>query len=347
MSRAIGDDAPFANFGTDEAADALLKLWEDDDAQDEPSDEPEDEDNEDLSTDEDESDEDSAQDDELDESDEEDESDEDEEDDEDDTDEDDKRKRKVLKDDAVVKVKVGDTEEEVPVSKLTRLYGQEKALTQKSMEVAERRKELETLGERHVAASEALLERAQKRFEPFAKIDWNLAAQELEKDEYLALRTEAQKAYEDLKFLEQDVDSYVTEVRKQRDIERFNTAKQTIKALSDPKTGIPGFNQKLYGEILNYAVSQGMPQEAVASIVDEAPLRFLHKAMLYDKGAKAVTKKVEKKNKKIVKSKAAPEVSRPAFTKSKDKDALARLKRTGSGDDAAAALLARWAGSDD
>lgn len=343
MSSAIGNDAPFENdLSGDDAAEELLKLWQDDADEDQPSDEPEEEDDEDLSSDDEDEDSDEDADDDQEDSDEdEDESDEDEED------EDEPKKRKVLKDDALVKVKVGDTEEEVPVSKLTRLYGQEKALTQKSMEVAERRKELESLGERHVAASTALLERAHARYEPFAKIDWALAAKNLDHDEYNALKEQATLAYQDIQFLSQEVESYVAEVQQQREFERINTAKETLKVLSDPKTGIPGFNQQMYKSILEYAVSEGLPVEAANQIVEAVPLKFMWKAMMLDKGKKAVTTKVDKKNKKIVKSRSSSEASKPTFTKSKDKDAVSRLKRTGSPDDAAAALLARWADSDD
>lgn len=355
MSQAItNSDAFSGNNGLDidDAADELMKLWASDDADDQLSDDLEDEDNdEDLSEDEDESDDDSAN--EPDESDDEDESDEDEEDadeDDEDSEEDDepKKKAKPLKDDQVVKVKVGDEEVDVPVKDLKRLYGQEKALTQRSMEVAETRKNLETLGERHVAAAEALHQRAKARFEPYAKIDWALAVKELETDEYKALRDEATRAYEDVKFYEQEVDGYLGEIKKAQATERMSTARKTLTALRDPKTGIKGFNEKMYQEMAQYAVNSGMSAEAFASIVEEAPFRFIAKAMMLDKGkSQIVTKKIDKKNKKIVKSRAAPAVTKQTFTKSKDKDAIKRLRATGAQDDAAEALLARWMGNDD
>ncbi|MBB4039107.1 hypothetical protein GGR34_000742 [Microvirga flocculans] len=353
MSQAIGNDA-FNDSGLDidGAADELMKLWMPDDAHDEPSDEPEDEDNdEDLIEDEDESDEDSA--DELDESDDEDESDEDEEeadeDDEDsDEDDDEPKKGKRLKDDDIVSVKVGDEDIDVPVKDLKRLYGQEKALTQKSMEVAETRKTLESLSERHVAAAEALHQRALKRFEPYAKIDWALAVKELDTEEYKALRDEATRAYEDVQFYEQEVDNYLGELKKARENERMNTARKTLAALRDPKSGIKGFNEKMYQEMGKYAVENGMTPEQFASIVEEAPLRFIAKAMLLDRGkAKVVTKKIDKKNKKIVKSRTAPSVTKQTFSKSKKNDYLNRLRRTGSVEDAAEALLAGWMSDDD
>lgn len=329
-------------YGSDEAAEDLLKLWKTEDAN-EPSEDNENEDtNEDDSSTEDESDDDAH-----DEPSEDDEDSSDDETGEDDEDEGEPKSKKTLKDDAVVKVKVGDTEEEVPVSKLTRLYGQEKALTQKSMEVAEQRKTLEANSERHVAAAEGLMKRAAARYEPYSKVDWGLAVKNLTDDEYVALRTEATAAYEDWRFYEQELDGYVAEVKKVNDTERLTTARNTLKVLSDPKGGIPGFDKQMYTDMRDYAVSVGITAEAFGSIVDEAPLRLMHKAMLYDKGAKAVTKKVEKTNKKIVKARTNGAVSRETFKKTTSGNAMKQFQRTGSSDDAAEALLARWTQSDD
>lgn len=329
-------------YGEDDAAEDILKLWKTEDA-DEPSEDDEDEDtNEDNSDDEDDSDDDAH-----DEPSEDDEDASDDEDGEDEGEADDNGKKKTLSDDVVVKVKVGDTEEEVPVSKLTRLYGQEKALTQKSMEVAEQRKQLEANSERHVAAAEGLMKRAAARFEPYSKVDWGLAVKNLSDEEYVALRSEATAAYEDWKFYEQELDGYVAEVKKVHESERLNSARTTLKALSDPKTGIPGFDKQMYTDMRDYAVSVGLTAEAFGSIVDEAPLRLMHKAMLYDKGKAAVTTKVEKKNKKIVKARTNGSVTRETFKKSTSTNAMKQFQRTGSSDDAAEALLARWTQSDD
>lgn len=331
------------NYGDDEAIEDILKLWKTEDA-DEPSEDHEEdiEDDEDAS----ENDEDDSDTDAQDEPSEDDESEQDEEDESEGEDEDPKDK-KVLKNTDVVKVKVGDTEEEVPVSKLTRLYGQEKALTQRSMEVAEQRKTLEGLTERHVAAADGLAQRARARVDEYAKVDWALAAAKMEPEDYASLRQEAASAYQEYQFYAQEVDTYLEEIKKFRHKENIDKAQKTIKALSDPKTGIPGFNEKLYSDIRDYAVKNGMAAESFGEIVDELPLRLMHKAMLYDRGTKAVTKKVEKNNKKIVKSRASSAVTRETFSKGNQQAALKRLRSTGSTEDAEAALMERWARADD
>jgi hypothetical protein len=66
-------------------------------------------------------------------------------------------------DGAYVKLKVDGEEKEVPVKDLTRLYGQEAALTRKSQEVAEQRKQAEAESQKHVSALQVLLTRAQEK----------------------------------------------------------------------------------------------------------------------------------------------------------------------------------------
>ena len=334
------DNGADREYGDNDAADELLKLWNTEDANEPSEDDEDEEEDEGNSSDDKESDEDAQDEPSEDDEDESDEKDEAE-------DEGDKKDKKVLKDTDFVKVKVGDSEEDVPVSKLTRLYGQEKALTQKSMEVAETRKAMESAGERHVVAAEGLMKRAQSRYEPYAKVDWALAVKELTSEEFTALRTEATGAYEDYKFYEQELDGYVGEIKKFRDTERAATASKTIKALSDPKTGIAGFNKDTYINIRDYAVSTGMDAADFGNIVDEVPLRLMHKAMLYDKGAKAITKKVDVKGKRIVKSRSNGDTVRETFSKNSKPDAMKRLRNSGESEDAEAVLMARWAKSDD
>jgi hypothetical protein len=332
------DNGANNDYGDDNAENDLLKLWNTEDADEPSEDEDEETDNEDEGQDEPE---DSDDDTDEDQSSEEDEgSDEDE-------GKDEKKDKKVLKDDAFVKVKVGDEEHSVPVKDLTRLYGQEKALTQKSMEVAETRKQLQEAGERHVAAAEGLMKRAAAAYEPYSQVDWGLAVKELTTEEYTALRAEATNAYQNYKFYEQELDGYIGEARKFQESERIATAQKTLKALQDPQSGIKGFNKDTYVSLRDYAVSTGMSAEAFGSIVDEVPLRLMHKAMLYDKGLKAVTKKVEKKSTKIVKARSNSQVSRETFSKSTKSDPMKQFVRSGESEDAEAVLMSRWTRSDD
>jgi hypothetical protein len=340
MSGAIPQDAHFETV--DDGADELLRRWMEGaptEPPKEPSEEVEDdreEETQDEEADDEETEETPDSDDEADES----------EEDGDDEEDEKPKKTKAVDDDYVTKITVDGKEVEVNVGKLKRLYGQEAALTRKSQEVAEKRKSLETAGTAYVTAADTLLKRAQERYAPYAQIDWLVAAKELDGDELQALRTEAQKAYSDVQFLTQEVDSFMQNVTKQRNEELVNEARKTLKELSDPVKGIPGFNQQMYDEMRVFAINEGVPEDVVNNIVSAPVIRMLHKAMLYEKGKKAVTTPQKNKNKTIIKSKSSPELTR-SVTKQKDNKAFDRFKSTGTVDDAADVLMARWLKNDD
>lgn len=264
--------------------------------------------------------------------------------------EDDKAKRKpnVIEDEnTIVKVKQGDKEHEVSIKDLKRLYGQEAALTQKSQEVAAVRKQAEDNTTKAVTALDTMLKKAQERYKPYAEINYaalykdpNISAEEI-----TALQTEAAKAKADVDFFGQELDSTLKGAREQQAAQSRQAAQEAHKILSDPKTGIEGWSQPLYDDIRNYAVSSGIPADVINSVTDATQIKLLHKAMLYDKGQKAAAKtaKVVSTPNKVVKS---PSVDAGKITKGKPADAMARLRRSGSTEDAEAAFLARM-GSDD
>lgn len=251
-------------------------------------------------------------------------------------------------DGAYVKIKVGDEEHEVPVKDLQRLFGQEKALTQKSMEVAEQRKTVDAEMAKNVAASTALLERAKARFEPYSKIDFLLAAKELSNEDYTNLRTAAMSAYEDVQFLEQNLNGFMQAAQQRQHEALVTQAKEAIKVLSGPaeKGGIEGWTETLYDDIRGFAVSAGLNQQIVNNLVDPVAIRLLHNAMLYERGkSKVVTTKVNKTPTKVVKTTRAPERGLPG-DKTNVNVAMKKLAKSGSTDDAADAFMAGWASRD-
>jgi hypothetical protein len=255
--------------------------------------------------------------------------------------------RKYAEDDdaTYVKVKVGEEEHEVSVKDLKRLWGQESALTQKSQQVAEARKAVETEQQRYITGTAAMLDRAKARYEPYSKIDFLLAAKELSAEEYTSLRNEAQAAYDDVTFLHAEVDGLVKQISAKAQTDLVEQAKATIKTLSgDPKDGgIEGWSEKLYDDIRAYGVAQGIEQTAMNRLVDASALRLIHKAMLYDRGSsKVVTTKVNKTPKKVVKSSSSPTETKASKGGALSK-ANERLRREGTIDAAEDAFLAAWA----
>lgn len=254
---------------------------------------------------------------------------------------------KYAEDGAYVKIKVGDEEHEVPVKDLSRLYGQEKSLTQKSMEVAEQRKTVDAEMAKNVAATASLLERAKARFAPYEKIDFHLAAKELSAEEYTQLRQAAQAAHEEVQFLQNNLTGFMQEVQQKQHNALIEQAKSCLKTLSGPveQGGIEGWNEKLYDDIRSFATEQGLPAEVINSLAEPAAFRLLHSAMLYERGkSKVQTVRVNKTPKKVIKTSQSPSTATPDQAKA-DK-AKARLRKTGDTDDAAELMLARWADRD-
>ena len=328
----------------DEAADAILARWEKQDADEtQPSDEPnETEETQDVTeetTDIEEPDED-----ETDNSDEEeaDQDDEVETDDEetDDQDEADDEEAKAVSDDAMVEVTVKGKTELVSVASLKRLAGQESAITQKSQQVAEQRKVLDdAIGKNH-AAFQKMLEAANERWKPYSEVDMLVAAKAMETEDFAALRKEAEAAYNDLKFLNEEADAFYKNVKEQQSSQLQQAAKDCVKVLEEE---VPDWSNELYNDIRTYAISLGLNEDEVNNYVDPKVIQILNKARLFDAGKKVATvKKKAATTKKVLRNNKAPEGDKQRKAQ-KIADAKAKLKTSGNDlDDIAEALLSRW-----
>lgn len=256
-----------------------------------------------------------------------------------------KAKQYVEDDEAVVKIKVGDEELQASIKDLKRLYGQEAALTKKSQEIALKRKEAEDQGAKHLVGLQKLYERAMDRYKPYAEVDMLVASKSLSNEEFAALRSEASRAYEDVQFLQAELDGFVQGLEGQRQQMIREQAKAAIEVLKDPENGIPQWSQETYDDIRNYAIRNGMPKDIVNQIVDPVIIKTLWKAMKYDNGKSVATVKKAKAPKKVLKSKSSSETQR--FTKTDGQKAISKLRSSGSRDDAANAFLSRWGVADE
>jgi hypothetical protein len=322
FERRLLADAPKKKPSENETGEQENEAPEDEDAKDETSDEsPEDED-------------------EADESDEDTKDDESEDDDE----EADKPKKTTTidSDDAVVKVKVGEEEHEVPVKDLKRLWGQEAALTRKSQEAAEVKRQAEQTGTKYVAGLEGLLTRAREAAKPYEQINFLALSKDpsVTAEELTALMAQAQSAHENVKYLESELNGVVQHVEQARQTNLKAQATECLKVLTDPKTGIEGWNGQMYNDLRSFAVNSGLPGNLVNELVDPVVFKLLHKAWLFDKGQKATTKttKIDKTPKKIMKGTVENQIIKRA---PKQEKAFAKLQRTGDIEDAENAFLAR------
>lgn len=247
-------------------------------------------------------------------------------------------------DEAVVKIKIDGQEVTASVKDLKRLYGQEASLTRKSQEAAETKKRAEEVAVKHVTGLEKLLERAKEQAAPYANINFLALTKDpnVSPEELTALSDAANRAFDNVRYLEQELDGVVRKATEERQQQMMVAAREAIKTLTDPKTGIPGWNEQMYNDIRKFAVSTGMNEQIVNEMVDPVAFKILHMAMQYQKGKTAITKtkKIDKTPKRIIKG-TPDEVVKKAKGDPR-KEVFKRLKSTGSVDDAADAFMAQW-----
>ena len=245
-------------------------------------------------------------------------------------------------DEAFVKVKEGDKEHLVKVSDLKRLYGQEASLTRKSQELAEATTRASGETEKAVAIMGALIQKADKHWETmgYDKVDLALAAQRLDERAYRQLKSDMEEAHNQRVFLRQEGNALLSQVRENREAAHREALKTVDARVAEKVSGWTAESRK---EVVAYAKTQGFPDHMAEGISDPAAIMMIRKAMLFDRGQKAVSEKV-KPAAASSPSKTIKPGSTTNTTPDKAKEALRRLKRSGSDDDATAAFLARFGG---
>lgn len=245
---------------------------------------------------------------------------------------------KTLDDDAQVEIKVDDEVLKVSVKDLKRLYGQEAALTKKSQQVAAKRKELEQDGMKTAAILDKMYNKAAERWKPYSEIDMLVASKQLDTESFSALRAEAQAAYEDFRFVSEEANAFVQETQAKQQATLKEAAAEAVTVL---KEAIPNWSTSLYDSIREYAINTGMKPEVVNNLVDPVAIQLIHKARLYDEAKKIATKKKVNAPKKVIKSTS---LNTPKSVDAAQKQELAatRLRSSGDMDDAADLFLSRW-----
>lgn len=257
-----------------------------------------------------------------------------------DTDQNDKSET-IAGDDAKVVITVDGKEVTASVKDLKRLYGQEAALTRKSQEVAALRKQTDEQHARHKTALETLVKRAEDAYRPFADADMLVLSRELSPEDFKAVREEAKKAYENYKFLHEELNNFTKAEADKAHAEYQTRAAECLKALQDPEKGIKGFDEALYGELAKFAVAQGMPEEGFYRITDAGLLKMIHAAMRYDRAKKVTAQKTAQPAKKVIRARQPTDAS-GRFVSGNARQALDRLSESGTRDDAKNAFLSKW-----
>lgn len=242
-------------------------------------------------------------------------------------------------DDAEVDIKVGEETKKATIKELKRLYGQEAALTQKSQALAQQRAAADATFTQASHALKTMTERAAEAYKPYADLDWFVLSTKMDPETFQGLRQDAAMAEANVKFYETELNATVAKHQEQTQLAHREAAAECVKVMENPETGIPGFGQPMYQEMLGFARSQGFDNAHM--ITKPGVLKLLHMAMEWHKSQTA-TKTAEAK---IAKAPNKPTVVlKPGkrADQSPTRSAMQALRKTGSTDDAADAFLASF-----
>ena len=246
-----------------------------------------------------------------------------------------------IDDDHEVEIKVNGEVKTASIASLKRLYGQEASITRKSQELASQRRYAEEAVGKSTAVLKRMLDQATEKFKPYAEIDMLVASKTMSDEEFAALRKEATAAAQNLKFLQEETDTFYSAMREQQQAALQEQAKVAVKQL---EAEVDGWSNELYNDIRSYAIEQGMSEDVVNTIVDPVAIKFINKARMFDQGKKVATvKKKSAASRKTLRSKKAPasEAQTKKRNLSKQKNAL-RANQRQDLTDAASVIMARW-----
>jgi len=155
------------------------------------------------------------------------------------------------------------------------------------------------------------------------------------------LRQDMQHAWEDVQFMEQETQQFLQQVQERQQQTIQEQAKEAVKVLSDPDQGIPGWSPELYGNLREFAKTQGMDETVVNRLVDPAAWKMIYAAYQYNQGQQAVKTKSTKK-KSPNKSNRVNKTTKNPKSAPKQGKHMSRFKQTGDADDAVEAMLESW-----
>ena len=244
-------------------------------------------------------------------------------------------------DEALVTISVDGKDHEIAVRDLKRLWGQEAALTRKSQELAAKRQEFETTSQKTAIVLDRTLTKAKERWAEFEGMDFISLGTKMDPEAFAELRRDALDAWNQLQFIQKDADEFLAGLKERQKAEWAEALKTAKEQLADPDTGIPNWSEAVYNDLRSYAVTQGIAQDQVDSLIDPVALRLLWKAKQFDDRQKAVAVKVRPKiaaaPKKVIRS--GTEAPAADDQSAKRQELMSRLRKSGGKIDQAAALF--------
>lgn len=228
--------------------------------------------------------------------------------------------------------------EPVSIEEVKLGYLRQSDYTRKTQAVAEQRKAAEEERQYYASTLNTLLTAVGADLQRWQNVDWERAAAENP-----AQYQQAKAAYEHTLGLFNGVkgqtEDFVTRAQQAQQAALDAQAKESITVL---KTSIPGWNNDLYAQIGDFAVSElGFSPDEFNNIADHRAIRSIYEAMQYRKGKSVATEKTIKvaPKKTLSDKKAAP--AKAVVTRKANQQARERLRQTGKVDDAVALLVNR------
>lgn len=252
------------------------------------------------------------------------------------------------KDEATVTLKVNGEEVTATVGDLKRLYGQEAALTQRSQEVAQSRKDVDLQREQFAHGLEFMASTAQQRWNTFAGLDFRALSREMEPAEFDALVKDALEARQHAAFFGQSFDQFRTQ--RSAEVQKL-TAELREKAdrehvdMASPHY-IPDYTPELRKDLVSFAVRHGVDEAVAEADASPSSLKLLWMAQQYESlKAKAEQRRqaAPKKAARQTPSKRVPANRNRDTSNRKSSAALDQHRKLGTVDSAAAAFLDRMA----
>ena len=242
--------------------------------------------------------------------------------------------------------------EEVAVSldELLSGYSRQSDYTRKTQEIANDRKEMETLQQQYnsqmstiqqerqhyMEALQGIITNSAEGLTKYSDVDWeNL--KETDPIEFVTKREELRQSQEKVQALQRE--QYQTQQRHEYEAQkmRANIVQEEYGKLVEklPEWGEEDKQKTIASEIRSYASTQGFTEEELNSLVDHRSLLVLMKAEKYDKLQKSDVKSKKLKNKpKMIRSGKGSSTEKN--TKSKRSAQMKRLKQSGHLKDASA-----------
>ena len=240
----------------------------------------------------------------------------------------------------------------VNLDELMRGYSRQSDYTKKTQQIAEDRREIESLQEKYNSEIEQIqaernhyvemlgniIQQSSGELEKFTDIDWQ-SLKDNDPIEYVTKREEFREAQEKIQGAKQQQ----AQAQRAQQLEMNKVRQELVEeekgklAAILPEMGNKETRSAKVKEIQTYALGQGFTQEELDGLIDHRSVVVLDKARKYDEMQNANPKAKKLKNKpKVVRSGSG--TTKKDSLKSRRNDQMKRLRGTGHIDDASALL---------